>query len=437
MARAETDPRREPGTDDATTERARPRLGPRPLPLHLMAASLAWTSSQSAWPASRNGSLPWKPALAEAAAELRRELESVAPEAFAAALERAVAERSLALAEGILAYRRHPYRRDLTPPPVVWREGTSRLLEYGVRSANDAAAVPGDDTAPPILIVPSLINRAYILDLEADNSLLRWLAAAGLRPLLLDWDRPGAEERRFTLTDYVAGRLEAALDAVRARTGRRPVVLGYCMGGLLALALAQRRPEDLAGLALLATPWDFHAEMAGQAKMMTAALVASAPLLDGLGELPVDVIQALFAGLDPQLTPRKFVAFARLDPASRAARAFVALEDWVNDGVPLAAPVARECLAGWYGENTAARGLWRVAGRPVLPGEIALPSLCVIPARDRIVPPGSAMALARAIPGAACWTPAAGHIGMIVGRGARSQVWEPLRDWLAARRDRA
>src|SRR3546814_20571111 len=69
----------------------------------------------------------------------------------------------------------------------------------------------------------------------------------------------------------------------------------------------------------------------------------------------------------PQLVVRKFLAFGRLDAASRKAEEFVALEDWLNDGVPLAAPVARECLGRWYGDNATARGQWRLAGCPVDP----------------------------------------------------------------------
>jgi polyhydroxyalkanoate synthase len=331
-----------------------------------------------------------------------------------------------ALADGILRYRRHPYRRDLPEPPVLWRAGTTRLLDYGAADARDGF---------PVLVVPSLINRGYILDLSKHRSLLRWLAGQGLRPFLVDWGRPGAEERNFTLTDYIAGRLEAALDAVRAETGRRPAVIGYCMGGLLALALALRRQDDVSGLALLATPWDFHAgaESGAQGALLAAALPGLAPLLEAAGELPLDVIQALFAGLDPQLVLRKFLAFARLDPDSPQAAAFVALEDWLNDGVALAAPAARECLGGWYGDNTPARGAWRVAGQIVDPRRLARPSLCMIPAQDRIVPPASAQALARALPGTETLVPRLGHIGMMVSAGAETQVWRPLARWLAAR----
>ena len=85
--------------------------------------------------------------------------------------------------------------------------------------------------------------------------MLRWLAAHGVHPYLLDWGWPGEVERSFSLTDYIAGRLERAIAAMPG-----PVVLaGYCMGGLLALAAALRLPDKVSALALLATPWDFHA----------------------------------------------------------------------------------------------------------------------------------------------------------------------------------
>jgi polyhydroxyalkanoate synthase len=335
--------------------------------------------------------------------------------------------RAHRLLDGIEAYRRHPYARDLPDPPPLWQDGTTRLLDYG------AAPEATDPEGPPLLVVPSLINRGYILDLSRRISLLRWLAARGWRPLLVDWDAPGAVERGFSLTDYVAGRLERALDAVLEASGRAPVLAGYCMGGTLAVALAQRRQRDLAGLALLAAPWDFHDGQPQSGPLGLGSLLSFGPALDLLGELPVDAIQALFAAVDPFGGVRKFLAFAALDAASEKAEAFVALEDWLNDGVPLAAAVARECLGGWYGANTPALGQWRVAGRAVEPAELELPTLCLVPAQDRIVPPASARPLGRAIPGCEVAEPAVGHIGMVTSTRARTAVWEPLAAWLEAR----
>ena len=399
-----------------------PRSGPRPLGHHLGTALATYLGSLGALPLLRSGSIPWKPALEARVAELAKDVKAADQKKLAAALEREVRVRIDRFLSGVETYRAHSYRRTLTDPPVVWSEGTTRLLDYGDASPD----------APPVLVVPSLINRAYILDLAEERSLLRHLAARGLRPLLVDWGKPGDAERGFDLDGYIAGRLERALDAAIAVTGGAPSVLGYCMGGDLALALAVRRPGDVAGLALLATPWDFHAERPEQARALAALMAPLWPFIDQAGELPVDLLQILFASLDPYLALRKFQGFATLDPSSADAEAFVALEDWANDGVPLAAPVAHVCMTGWYGRNDTAHGEWRVAGRVVDPAAVATPALVIVPERDRIVPPKSALALAHAIPGAKLVTTGLGHIGMVVGTRAPAEVWAPLAAWLGA-----
>jgi len=400
------------------------KLGPRPLPVHLGLAAWTWMSSRIVLPMLRDGSLDWKPELKATADRLRADLARAQADGFDQAVEREIRRRLDAFLAGIEVYRAHRYRRDLATPPAIWQEGTSRLLDYG------------PPQGPPVLIVPSLVNRYYVLDLSHRCSLVRTLAETGLRPLVVDWGAPGPEERGFALTDYIAGRLERALDAaVAAGAGRRPALLGYCMGGNLALALALRRQADLSSLVLMATPWDFHADGEAQARALAAGVAPLWPAIDALGAMPVDLLQVLFTALDPYLAVRKFTAFAGLDPHTDKAAHFVALEDWLNDGVPLAAPVARECIADWYGANTPARGTWRIAGQPVRPDALSLPTLGIVPANDRIVPPRSAASLIEAIPGAERLTPALGHIGMVVGGGAPEAVWQPLFDWL--RRDSA
>ncbi len=402
------------------------RLGPRPLALHLGVAAMIWLGSRAALPSLKSGSPPWKGEWANRAADLAASLDRVKAEDFAAAIDRAACRDLAGFIGAVTDYRRHPYRRALPEPPVLWREGATRLLDYGT-------GPPGPGGGAPVLVVPSMINRAYVLDLAPGNSLMRHLAGLGMNPYLVDWGRPGPEEAGLTLTGAIAGRLEGALDAVAAASAGRAVALvGYCMGGTLALALALRRRADLSTLVLLAAPWDFHAENADQARAVAAVAAPLLPLFDRLGAMPVDIIQTMFASLDPLMAMRKFAAFARMAPDSAHADSFVALEDWLNDGTELPARVARECLLGWYGENSPGRGEWRVAGTKMRPEELDLPTLVVVPASDRIVPPASALALAERIPGAQRLQPNAGHIGMVVGGHAEEAVWEPLANWLGA-----
>lgn len=403
------------------------RNGPRPFPMHLMAAMTVLTSSSAVLPILKNASRISNPALRKKAEALESRLKNVPVDALISAVDAEARRRMGTFLEGLNGYRRaepSPPARDL---PALWTDGPARLLDYG------ADAAPGAEGGP-VLVVPSLINRSRILDLLPDNSFLTYLAAAGLRPLLLDWGRPPPDEFGLSLDDYIAGRLVAAAGVAADVAGGPVPAIGYCMGGTLTTALAAIAPDRVSALALLASPWDFHAADRESDIGPPPALVLQRPMLEAtisaLGYLPVDVIQAMFFSLDPLQGWKKFRKFARMSSGSDAARLFVALEDWLNDGVPLAGPVASACLFDWYLDNTPAAGTWRIGGQAVDPTKIRHPALVVVPSRDRIVPPASAAALAEALLNATRLDPDAGHIGMMIGGNARSLLWDPLIEWL-------
>jgi polyhydroxyalkanoate synthase subunit PhaC len=333
------------------------------------------------------------------------------------ALDGAIIAAAREYAEGIDAYRNHPYERAPEDAQVVWRAGGTALIDHG-----------GDGV--PALFVPSLVNRGWVLDLVPGQGMLSWLAGRGIHPYRVEWGSPGEEERDFDIAAYVGERLEPALAEVTRRSGRRPVLAGYCMGGLLALAAAIRRPDAIGGLALLAMPWDFHAENAARSAAIGTLYQAVRPLFRLLGEFPIDAIQALFATHDPIVALRKFRRFAAFDPASTEARNFVALEDWLNDGVPLTLPVANEAMLGWYGANETGQGQWSVGGVKMGPAAVTAPSLVVVPGGDRLVPPASAAAVIPRLRHAQRLDLPLGHIGMVVGRHAERSLWAPLADWI-------
>jgi polyhydroxyalkanoate synthase len=343
------------------------------------------------------------------------------PVRFLDALTRQSHDRMNSFVAGVRAYQAHGHRRALEPLPVVWKRGAATL-----RAATPENAKGG----PAVLYVPSLVNRAYILDLAADRSLVRASAQAGLSAYLLDWGEPTDAELAFTVTDYMEGVLIPAMEEVAARAGGPVRLAGYCMGGTLTTAAAVLRPDLVSAMALLAAPWDFHTDSEAARALMRAMQVPLTMMIDAQGKASVDLLQALFASLDPTMAGRKFRGFAKLDPASEEARRFIELEDWLNEGVPLAAPVMQEVLSSWYGANDPARGAWRVSETLIDPARIACPTLALIPSQDRIVPPESARALATKIPDAIVRDVPFGHIGMVAGGSAPKRIYAPLIEWL-------
>jgi polyhydroxyalkanoate synthase len=315
-------------------------------------------------------------------------------------------ERRAAALRGLRAYQEAPRRARPPARPIIATAGHAMLRDYG-------------GTGRPTLFVPSLINPPDVLDLSAENSLLRWLATQGVRPLLVDWGTPTSEDRALSVAGHVEHVLLPLLDAI----GEPAALVGYCLGGTMALAAAAQRP--VASLALIATPWRF-AGFPAQARADIAALWTEAePLAACLGLLPMEILQAGFWQLDPARTIGKFEAFGALAPESEAARAFVTLEDWANDGPPLTAAAARELLAGFFGADVPGTGQWRVGGAPVDPAALACPLLDIVSATDRIVPAASATGAGQTL------RLALGHVGMIVGGQAREALWTPLAGWLS------
>ncbi|WP_417845101.1 alpha/beta fold hydrolase [Thalassospira sp.] len=381
--------------------------------------------------------MPWKPDLMMAAESLRQEMDHHSNDVMGQAIDRAAFAQHSALHDGIRRYQAHPYQRGADDVPVIWQEGATRILDYGAITEPDGEGAKQGQGQPradkgAILLVPSLVNRGYILDLNKKRSFARFLAHQGYRPLLLDWGYPGPVERDFGLDDFIAGRLVMALQDMAEQTGGPLPVVGYCMGGVLAMAACLLEPALVSRLILLATPWDFMAAGPTQARIAAAFAPTLPHMLSVHDELPVDVLQTLFSSLDPFMIGEKFRRFAAMDPSSSRAEDFVALEDWLNDGVPLTRTVAIDCLIGWYVENRPARGQWAIDGVKIDPAGIACPTLVVIPENDRIVPPESALALFDGLAPSlrTAHRPSAGHIGMMVGSRAQSSTWQPALDWL-------
>jgi len=387
------------------------------LPMHLLLSMGCWLSSPFALECAKSGLLP-----------LKVKSKKRAKLALNKKLERAVAQeakhRAANLLSGVLRYHDTPYERKVTEPAVAWQSGNARLLDYGVLAPDPS------QLGEVVLFIPSLINRYYILDLDQERSLLRYLVAQGIYPLVMDWGEPGPREEAFGCSEYVSEILVPAIDFVVSSTGRKVALAGYCMGGVLAIAAAKLKPKKISALALFATPWDFHCKEFAPFVIDPQYLGMLDSALSSQGRLSADFVQSLFYVTDPWIFEQKFSRYAQLQPDSRAARDFVALEHWVNDGVPMTAQVARDCLVGWAQKNMLRNGGWKIGKVAITPEGLDIPVFMALPQNDHVVPVGCAQPLVNAFPEAKRIHPSAGHVGMMVGSRAKRDLWQPFVKWV-------
>ena len=316
-----------------------------------------------------------------------------------------VSEHDPALAraalDGLASYERAPRIPPSAPKPVAVAVGPATLRDHG-----------GD--GPPAILVPSLINPPHVLDLDADVSLAAAVRGMGRRALLLDW---GSARERNALD--VSGHVTELLVPLIAGVGDPPALIGYCLGGTMALAAAGLAPAER--IATLAAPWHFSRYPAETRQALQALWRETQGASRAFSAMPMELLQAAFWSVDPDRTVAKFAKFGRLAPDSAEAARFVALEDWANEGEPLPQHAARELLEDFFGADLPGSGRWMFGGKPAGKG-LATPALHFTAGNDRIAPASTA-------PEGDELRIESGHVGMVVGSG-RVRLHEGLARFL-------
>jgi poly[(R)-3-hydroxyalkanoate] polymerase subunit PhaC len=311
------------------------------------------------------------------------------------------------------------------PADVVWRRGPATLLRYKSASSR----LEGERCGLPVVLVPSLINRAAILDLRPGQSLVEHLLGAGLDVYLVDWGEPSSADAHLDLKAYALRLLPSALQAARRESGADSVhVFGYCLGGTLGLIAAAARPAGIASLLTLTTPVDLS-ETGSMGVLTDARLLNLERLIRAWPVIPGPALWTAFQALDPTGNLRKARRYKQNDDPDYRAR-FEAQEAWLNDPVPATAKAIRDVVQ-LYRSNSLARGNMVLGGRLISLAKGRAPVLNLIADYDTIVPRSAAEALG-GLWGGEVTTRSfrAGHIGVTVGRRAPDELWAEVTTWL-------
>jgi polyhydroxyalkanoate synthase len=285
-----------------------------------------------------------------------------------------------------------------------------------------------------IVVVASLINKYYVLDLLPEISVIRGYQQRGYAVYVLDWRSPGERGPQLGFSDYVDGAIAEAISHAANAASKPPHLVGYCMGGTMAAIAAARRPGAIASLTLLASPIDFHASgiLADWTKpeRFDADLV-----IDALGNMPPWLMQSGFKLMNPVdmlLKPLRTL----LDGADAdRIRHVTALEAWLDDNAAFAGGVYRDYIKGLYQDNALVRGELQVGKERVDLHRISAPLLVVVANRDHIAAPPSSTALLPLVASTDRETLAydTGHIGLTASKKSLLQLWPRVYAWTEAR----
>jgi len=311
-----------------------------------------------------------------------------------------------------------------TPHTVAWTENKWRLLRFSPHERRYET---------PVLLVPSLINRWYVLDLGPGRSFIEWLVAQGHEVLCIDWGTPGDEDRYLTWDD-IGGRYLGRAVRIAARETGETHLLGYCLGGTLTTAYAAAVPDGIATLTALAAPIDFeHAGiMATWTRTPTFDIGA---MIDAYGNVPWPLMQASFRMLKPTQQASKLVTLLERAWDDEFLDGFLATERWGNDNVSFPGACYERYIEELYRRNQLVAGSFAVCGRPARLSQLRCPVLTIGFTEDHIVPLPCARPLID-LAGSRdkqLVVDRGGHVGAVVSRKAADRLWPALHTFWADR----
>ena len=322
-----------------------------------------------------------------------------------------------------------------TPWPAVGPMAKETLIRRGTLQFYHYKPLVDDVYRIPIVIVSPTSNRGYVFDLARGQSLVEFLLLKGYDVFMIDWLPPRKEESKLRLADYVLDFIPTCVQRACEETGESQVtMLGYCMGGTLALLYASLYPQTVANMLLFTTPVDFE-------QMSLFRLWGSEKhfdvdkLVDSLGNLPGEFILSAFDTMRPaNRTAGVMHLWANMwnDDYVKAYRMF---DRWSAETLPLAGEYFRETTKAFLWRNAIMKKEMVVGDRAVDLSKIKAPVLSIVAQHDHVVPLAAAHPIMDLVGSKQRdeTVVKGGHVSVVAGLSAVKRLWPSVDQWLGKR----
>lgn len=334
---------------------------------------------------------------------------------------------------GFLDYlkRTRPGMEDVqsTPYDLLEKAGTMTLRKY---HASPTYTATTGKRPLPVVIIPSVINRSFVLDLLPEKSFIRHFMSQGHDVYLIDWGEPSKSEQNLSFDTLLNLYLDFFLKRVQAdRPNEKMHLVGHCMGGTICFMLANLMPERFQSLALLTSPVKFQEKdrlstWASNEKFDVPAFA------EAYGNVPWPILQFTFIGLKPTQLTAKVRGFLAKSKDQRFLRNFWAMESWSNDNIDLRAGCFKVLMDDLYRKNALLNDRLVYNGKRIQVANHALPTFVLIAKNDHIVAAGCHLTpdMVPHVKNFQTVVCDGGHIGALLGGAAQRAVWPKYTEWI-------
>lgn len=311
---------------------------------------------------------------------------------------------------------------------LIYSKGTARLYHY--------AALTDEVYRKPMLLVMSPVARGYILDLTKGQSFVEYFLRQGHDVYMVDWAPPRKEHKDLGLASYVCDMLGDCVDHVVTDSGEDEITLvGYCMGGMLSIIYAALNPDSpVKNLACFTTPVNSDG-MEMMKKWMTSKNFDIDRLVEELGNIPADMVNASLAALRPLQRSANNLQLLNNVEDDAFVKAHLRFDRWAFDQLPFAGQMAKDFANDFYIGNKLVKNTLEVRGKHADFSKITIPFLHVAASFDHIVPPAASKDLIDMVSSEDKQeiVVRGGHVSLVAGGNAIFRLWPQLDQWLSIR----
>ena len=314
-----------------------------------------------------------------------------------------------------------------TPHEVLKETRMYRLLHYQQMVAKTART--------PVLIVYALINRSYVLDLQADKSWVKSLLSQGFDVYLIDWKAPTNADKFVSFDDYVNFYIDDCVDIVLKKKQTDKLTLhGYCMGASMSAMYTSLHQDKVRNLATIAPVMDTEKDTTVIGNLARKMDVDK--MLQTIGNLPPEQLYACYSALKPfkQGVNKYYNLIQNIDNEQFVGN-FLRIEKWLYDTPPIAGETFKEWVIDIYQKNLLVKNEFKLADQVVDLSRITVPLLNLVADEDHLVSPQCSAPLNDLVSSTdkRLMRFHTGHVGLIASLYSQNNVLPKVGQWLKAR----